>query len=122
MGAAGRRSLALRLSPWQNGYIESFNARLREECLKREQLWTLTEARVVLEDWRWKYNHIRPHRSLGYITPIRFAQKEIEEPHFGRCQDLGLPTTPLRPSIDYLYKINHTNNTSRLTLALVQFG
>jgi len=47
-------------SPWQNGYIESFNARLREECLDRELLWTLTEARVVQEDWRWKYNHIRP--------------------------------------------------------------
>ncbi|MEM9913994.1 MAG: IS3 family transposase [Planctomycetota bacterium] len=52
-------------SPWQNGYIESFNARLREECLNREQLWTLTEARVVLEDWRWKYNHRRPHSSLN---------------------------------------------------------
>ena len=39
-------------SPWQNGFIESFNARLREKCLNREQLWTLTEARVVIEDWR----------------------------------------------------------------------
>ena len=66
-------------SPWQNGYIESFNARLREECLNREQLWTLTEARVVLEDWRWKYNHVRPHRSLGYITPLEFAQQESEQ-------------------------------------------
>lgn len=66
-------------SPWQNGYIESFNARLREECLNREQLWTLTEARVVIEDWRWKYNNIRPHRSLGYITPLEFAQAEIKE-------------------------------------------
>ena len=42
-------------SPWQNGYIESFHARFREECLNREQLWTLTEARVVIGDWRWKY-------------------------------------------------------------------
>ena len=63
-------------SPWQNGYIESFNARLPDECLNREQLWTLTEARVVLEDWRWTYNHVRPHRSLGYITPLEFAQQE----------------------------------------------
>ena len=62
------------------GEHQSFNARLREECLNREQLWTLTEARVVLEDWRWKYNNIRPHRSLGYITPIRFAQKESKNP------------------------------------------
>ena len=62
--------------PWQNGYIESFNARLREDCLNREELWTLTEARVVIEDWRWNYNHVRPHRSLGYITPNEFAQDE----------------------------------------------
>jgi transposase InsO family protein len=52
-------------SPWQNGFIESFHARFREECLNREQLWTLAGARVVIEDWRCKYNHIRPHRSFG---------------------------------------------------------
>jgi len=63
---------------WQNGYIESFNARLKEECLNREELWILTEARVVFEDWRWKYNHVRPHRSLGYITPNEYAQDEVE--------------------------------------------
>ena len=57
-----------------NGYIESFHARFREECLNREQLWTLTEARVVIEDWRWLYNHVRPHRSLGNVTPRRFAE------------------------------------------------
>ena len=65
--------------PWQNGYIESFNARLREECLNREELRTLTEARVVIEDWRWKYNHVRPHRSLGYITPNEFGEDEVEK-------------------------------------------
>jgi putative transposase len=43
-------------SPWQNGYAKSFNTRFQEECLNREQLWTLTDARVVIEDWRWKYN------------------------------------------------------------------
>ena len=64
-------------SPWQNGYI-GFHARFREECLNREQLWTLTEARVVIEDWRFKYNHVRPHRSLGYVTPIQFAGLALE--------------------------------------------
>ena len=93
------------------GEHQSFNARLREECLNREQLWTLTEARVVLEDWRWKYNNIRPHRSLGYITPIRFAQKE-QEPKPAQCQP------SLRPGIDFLYNLKHTINTPRLTLAL----
>ena len=79
--------------PWQNGYIESFNARLREECLNREDLWTLTEARVVIEDWRWKYNHVRLHRSLGYITPNEFAQDEVGEEAKSQCR----PSVGLRP-------------------------
>jgi len=60
-------------SPWQNGFIESFHSRLREECLEREPLWTLSEARVVIEDWRVEYNHVRPHRSLKLETPKSFA-------------------------------------------------
>ena len=60
-------------SPWQNGFVESFHGRFRDECLKREQLWTLTEARVVIEDFRIKYNQKRPHSKLGYQTPARFA-------------------------------------------------
>ena len=108
--------------PWQNGYIESFNARLREECLNREELWTLTEARVVIEDWRWKYNHVRPHRSLGYITPNEFAQDEVGEEAQGQCRALGRATPSLRPSIDLLYDIEQIINPSRLTKALAQFG
>jgi hypothetical protein len=46
--------LSLSKGVCENGYIESFNARLKEECLNREELWILTEARVVIEDWRWK--------------------------------------------------------------------
>ena len=60
-------------SPWQNGFIESFHARLREECLQREWLYTLTEARVVIEDWRREYNLIRPHGSLQLKSPAEFA-------------------------------------------------
>jgi transposase InsO family protein len=48
-------------SPWQNGFVESFHGRFRDECLNREQLWTLTEARVVIEDYRREYNSFRPH-------------------------------------------------------------
>ncbi len=59
--------------------LKNFNARLREECLDREQLWPLTEARVAIEDWRWKYNHVRPHQSLGHITPNEFAQDKVGE-------------------------------------------
>jgi transposase InsO family protein len=60
-------------SPWQNGFVESFHGRLRDECLNREQLWTLTEARVVIEDYRCQSNHHRPHSKLGYQSPKRFA-------------------------------------------------
>jgi len=48
-----------------SGYAESFNGRFRAECLNRELLYTLSESRVVFEDWRRYYNHERPHRSLG---------------------------------------------------------
>ncbi len=60
-------------SPWQNGFVESFHGRLRDECLNQEQLWTLTEARVVIEDFRCHYNERRPHGKLGYQSPVRFA-------------------------------------------------
>ncbi len=60
-------------SPWQNGFVESFHGRFRDECLNREQLWTLTEARVVIEDYRREYNQFRPHSKLGYQSPARFA-------------------------------------------------
>jgi len=60
-------------SPWQNGFVESFHGRFRDECLNREQLWTLTEARVVIEDFRRDYNTFRPHSKLGYQSPAGFA-------------------------------------------------
>ena len=53
-------------SPWENGYIESFNARLRDELLNGEIFYTLREAQIVIESWRRHYNTIRPHASLGY--------------------------------------------------------
>ena len=67
-------------SPWQNGFVESFHGRLRDECLNREQLWTLTEARVVIEDFRRKYNHERPHSKLGYESPAGYAARISPSP------------------------------------------
>jgi transposase InsO family protein len=57
-------------SPWENGYIESFNGRLRDELLKGEIFDTILEARVVTEKWRKQYNSIRPHSALGYRPPV----------------------------------------------------
>jgi putative transposase len=56
-------------SPWENGYIESFNGKLRDELLNREIFTTLGEARVLIEQWRREYNQLRPHSSLGYRPP-----------------------------------------------------
>ena len=56
-------------SPWENGYIESFNGKLRDELLNREIFTTLTEAKVLIADWRKEYNHFRPHSSLRYQPP-----------------------------------------------------
>jgi putative transposase len=56
-------------SPWENGYIESFNGKLRDELLAREQFDTLLEAKVLIERWRRHFNAVRPHSSLGYRAP-----------------------------------------------------
>jgi putative transposase len=70
-------------SPWENGHIESFHDKLRDEFLNREIFGSLLEAKVMAEQWRIEYNQQRPHSSLGYETPEEFAAS---------CQ------TPLRPT------------------------
>jgi putative transposase len=61
--------------PWQNGKGESFNGKLRDECLSREWFSSVKEAQVVIEKWRKFYNEERPHSSLGYLTPSEFKSK-----------------------------------------------
>lgn len=56
-------------SPWENGYIESFNGKLRNELLNGEIFTTLLEAKILIENWRREYNEIRPHSALGYRPP-----------------------------------------------------
>ena len=58
--------------PWRNGYVESFNSRIRDECLNINSFWSLAQARVVIGDWKHDYNHHR-HSSLGYQPPARYA-------------------------------------------------
>jgi len=67
-------------SPWENGYIESFNGKLRDELLARERFDTLKEAKVLIERWRVHYNTVRPHSSLGYRPPA--PQTWAAEPVF----------------------------------------
>jgi putative transposase len=60
--------------PWRNGYVESFNARLRDECLNINSFYSLLHARVVVGDWKNEYNHDRRHSALGYRAPAAYAQ------------------------------------------------
>jgi putative transposase len=61
--------------PWQNGTAESFNGKFRDECLSLEWFRSRAEAKVVIETWRRHYNEVRPHSSLGYLTPAEFAAR-----------------------------------------------
>lgn len=62
-------------SPWENGYIESFNGKMRDELLDREILYTLQEAQVLIDGWCKEYNEVRPHSALGYRPPAPEAQQ-----------------------------------------------
>lgn len=64
-------------SPWENGYNESFNGKLRDELLNREIFYTLKEAKVLVESWRREYNQIRPHSALGYRPPAPEAVEPV---------------------------------------------
>ena len=70
IGAVGAKTAYIAPgSPWENGFIESFNARLRDELLDGEIFYTLAEAKIVIESWRRHFNTLRPHGSLGYKPP-----------------------------------------------------
>src|SRR5919202_140460 len=76
-------------SPWENGYIESFNGKLTDQLLDCEVFDTLLEAKVLIERWRVRYNTVRPHSSLGYRPPAPEAFRPWT-PDFGAA--------PLRPA------------------------
>lgn len=65
--------------PWQNGSTESFNGKFRDECLSLEWFRSRAEAKVVIEQWRQHFNDVRPHSSLGYLTPTEFAATISEQ-------------------------------------------
>jgi putative transposase len=80
-GAAWSEQRGVRLDfiqlgkPAQNAYIESFNGRLRDECLNANWFPSLSDAPRKIENWRQDYNQQRPHSSLGYLAPAEFAQR-----------------------------------------------
>ena len=91
LGASGVGTLFIEPgAPWENGYIESFNGKLRDECLNGELFINRTETRYVVDRWRLDYNHHRPHSMLGWKTPAGFA---------ATCRERRLPcAAPASPS------------------------
>lgn len=74
MAGAGMETLYIDPgAPWENGYAESFNSKVRDELLNAEEFTSLLEARVLGRAWKQEYNHVRPHSSLGYRTPAEFG-------------------------------------------------
>jgi transposase InsO family protein len=82
-------------SPWDNGYVESFNARLRDELLNGEIFYSLREAQIVIESWRRHYNAVRPHASLGYQPPAPANPKAAQ----GQANQRKTPAIPRRKSV-----------------------
>ena len=75
--------------PWENGFNESLNGKLRDELLNGEIFYTLKEAEVLIERWRRHYNHLRPHSALGYRPPApetRLPRRPPIRPPLQRCQ------------------------------------
>jgi putative transposase len=99
-------------SPWQNGFVESFHGRFWDECLNREQLWTLTETRVVVDDYRQNYNQVRPHSRLGYESPAVFAARS--------CPSLA--PVGLRPPSVPNNRPEHQTNGRTLLMSCPAFG
>ena len=95
-------------SPWQNGHVESFNGSLRDECLDRELMLSVAEARVLIEDYRRHYNEERPHGGIGYRTP---AQTRIEAQALGSSRPTGSLHQELDPTPQSCYTTNLTQTS-----------
>lgn len=75
-------------SPWRNGYVESFNSRIRDECLNINSFYSLLHAQVIIGDWKDEYNHHRRHSSLGYLTPAEYARQCTHQMETDDSQDV----------------------------------
>ena len=95
-------------SPWENGYCESFNGKLRDECLNGEIFDSLKEAKVGIQQWRKHYNTIRPHSSLNYRPPApqTLAPEVIHWIRSQQCNSL-YPAGPKHPSGQFASRIKH---------------
>ena len=75
--------------PWHNATDESFNGKLRDECLSVQWFRNRIDARVSIEQWRQHYNQVRPHSSLGYLTPAEYKRKHLADAMDGGARRRG---------------------------------
>jgi putative transposase len=111
--------------PWQNGTAESFNGKFRDECLSLEWFRSRAEAKAVIESWRRHYNEVRPHSSLGYLTPAEFAarlgsQDAAPARATGRSAAVCGASAPPRRSIVPRGAVQGSNRGGRLKLSVVR--
>jgi Integrase core domain len=112
--------------PWQNGTAESFNGKFRDECLSLEWFLSPAEAKIVIETWRRHYNEVRPHSSLGYLTPAEFVTKLKENdaaPASATGRDAavdGASAPPARCSTVPTGTITDTGDAGSLKLTVVR--
>jgi len=98
LGRVGVKTLYIEPgSPWENGYVESFNGKLRDELLKRESFDTLLEAKVLIERWRQTYNTVRPHSALGYRPPAPEARQPVRPLRLRLSDRTGLVCLRVNP-------------------------
>jgi transposase InsO family protein len=97
-------------SPWENGYVESFNGKLRDELLNRELFLSLQEARWVIDRWRLDYNHHRPHSALAYQTPAAYAAGCVQPGSAGTFE-LSPALRPAEPSLTIDPRFSHSDWT-----------
>jgi putative transposase len=99
MSAAGLETLYIEPgSPWENGYAESFNSKVRDELLNAEEFGSLLEARVLGQEWKRQYNHERPHSSLGYRTPAEYGAM-VPRADSAALRRPEEPSVPIMPTL-----------------------
>jgi putative transposase len=105
-------------SPWESGHTESFHDKLRDECLNRKLFGSLLEASMILESWRVEHNDLRPHSSLGYLSPSEYMQKKQSDGGFATPNPAPLAAAVVRGEVGATSPWRQENQTTKQTADL----
>jgi putative transposase len=105
--------------PMENGYIESFNGKFRDECLNENWFFDLVDARGKIAEWKWDYNYVRPHSALGYLTPMEFKAASKEGYYSAGAGEVASNAGPFpRAPIPATPGLRGEQNTEKVSLSL----